>query len=384
MPAGASSPPSIAIITKSRATYFKPLYEAFAEAQPAPWRTAMIWPEVLTNEHPDDTVTPFGDNIDIIPVHTSLQSRILKKNIDITASEQFLPSFDAIRKLHQLSPKALLIHEFPLFTIQALLYAKLRRIPVVLSTEVGRSNAHKFSAKTRLWHSFWGKFIDGVAAFSPTGTEPLGGLQLPTTTTYHAVDSRLYLPLDRKKPADEPLIFVYLGRLIHRKGLDLWLEAAARLKQQTSQPFKLRFIGGGDNTWLKQQIEHFGMWDHVELTDFLSGEALRVALGSADVFVLPTRDDNYAAVVHEAACMAMPLLISKYAGASGPLVDEGYNGYVFDPYDIQEFTSLMAKFFDPEHRAYLGKNSRLVGERWCARQQGKELWDWFAKNILCI
>ncbi|TLD70894.1 glycosyltransferase [Phragmitibacter flavus] len=366
--------PVISIVTKARATYFKPLYEAFAKAQPAPWRTAMLWPEHYRNEHPDELVVPQGDNFDVIPVRTGGSS-------NSATSTRFLPSRDAIAKLAQCAPSAMLIHEFPLFSVQALVYAKWHRVPVAVSSEVGKSNAHLFSASTRLWHSFWGKWVDGIAAFSPSGLAPLSGRTIPMTTTFHAIDSRSYLPVERQDTTGSPLVFAYLGQLIHRKGLDLWLEAARVLRDSGFTHFKLRIIGGGDETWLRSHITRTGMDDHVEITGFKSGESLRTALGTSDVFVLPTRHDNYAAVVHEAACLGLPLLVSQFAGAASVLVKNDLNGYIIDPSDPQSFAARMHDFSSPEKRNAMGRASRQIGESMSAHVQGANLWNWFDQTF---
>ena len=63
------------------------------------------------------------------------------------------------------------------------------------------------------------------------------------------MDSRSYRPPARKTHG--PVTFVYLGQLIPRKGLDLWLEAARRLRAAAHENFRLRIIGGGDEGWVR-------------------------------------------------------------------------------------------------------------------------------------
>jgi glycosyltransferase involved in cell wall biosynthesis len=275
-----------------------------------------------------------------------------------------------------------LIHEFSPFTLQGLLFAKWKRIPVVVSTEVGRSNAHFFNARTRVWHRFWGCFVNGIAACCPAAHEPLSGKRVPTIATYHAVDSRVYKPLTTPRKAGAPVVFAYLGQLIPRKGLDILLDAAVELRASGERDFMLRFIGGGDDAWLRQCIAQRGMEPHCELTGFLSGASIREALGSADVFVLPTRQDTYAAVVHEASCLGLPLLISHHAGAAAALVREGINGHSFDPSDTKTFTALMSSMLDPAVRARMAQPSREAGESHSAHERGRALWNWLHAEIL--
>jgi glycosyltransferase involved in cell wall biosynthesis len=178
------------------------------------------------------------------------------------------------------------------------------------------------------------------------------------------------------------VVFAYLGQLIPRKGLDLLLDAAAELRATGERNFMLRFIGGGDDAWLRQCIAQRGMEAHCELTGFLSGPAIREALGSADVFVLPTRQDTYAAVVHEASCLGLPLLISHHAGAAAALVREGINGHSLDPADTRSFAALMSAMLEPAVRASMARPSREVGESHSAHERGRALWNWMYDQIL--
>ncbi|MFZ4765415.1 MAG: glycosyltransferase family 4 protein [Roseimicrobium sp.] len=372
--------PTLAILTKARGTFFKPLYEALAQAQPAPWRTLLVWPSQNANEHPVAAVTPQADNLDLRIV--SSQSRQMSTSDAAlegrrSTYQTFLPSREAWRTLRAHDVRAVLIHEFSPFTLQGLLLAKWNRLPVVVSTEVGESNKQLFHARTRLWHGFWSRFVDGVAACCPAAHEPLSGQRVPTIATYHAVDSRLYAPLSTTRAENAPVTFAYLGQLIRRKGLDLWLDAALELKAKGFANFRLRFIGGGDEAWLRESIAQRQLDAHCELTGFLSGAAIRDALGTADVFVLPTRQDTYAAVVHEAACLGLPLLVSKHAGAAEALVRDGENGFVFDPADTASFAQRMSLLMDDTLRLAMGPCSRALGEMHSAHVRGAALWQFF-------
>jgi glycosyltransferase involved in cell wall biosynthesis len=379
-----SRPPTLAIVTKARGTFFKPLYEALAQAQPSPWRTMLLWPTSEKGEHPEEAVTPRGENIDI-RMAASTRRRMDTSDAALEGRkgkyDTYLPSREAWRTLKEHDVRAVLIHEFSPFTLQGLIYAKYKRVPVVVSTEVGRRNAHYFHARTRWWHGFWSKLVDGVVACCPAAHESLSSGHVPTFSAYHAVDSRLYLPMERMRASSEPVVFAYLGQLIKRKGLDLFLAAAKQLQAGGVSNFKLRFIGGGDESWLRQTIAQHGLESNCELTGFLTGEAIRHAVGSADVFVLPTRQDTYAAVVHEAACLGLPLLISKHAGAAEALVVEGENGFTFDPDDATGTAALLMKLMREDVRAPMRAAARATGEEFSAHVRGAELWRWMTKML---
>ncbi|HSJ00866.1 MAG TPA: glycosyltransferase family 4 protein, partial [Verrucomicrobium sp.] len=116
--------------------------------------------------------------------------------------------------------------------------------------------------------------------------------------------------------------------------------------------------------------------EQVVLPGFLSGAAIRDALNSADAFVLPTRQDTYAAVVHEAACLGLPLLVSKHAGAAEALVQSGKNGFVIDPEDAAEFANRMADLMQDTLREPMRAVSRDIGVAHSAHLRGGALWQW--------
>ncbi|RYD86105.1 MAG: glycosyltransferase [Verrucomicrobiaceae bacterium] len=361
-----------AIITKAKAPYYKPLYEAVAASQPDGWETLVVWPAEFKGGFPKEHVTPVRDNLCI----SEIKSFVLK----IGKKQIFLPSRQAWKILFDPSLHVILIHELSPYTLQALIAGKLRRIPVILSTEVGKRNAHFFPASVRYWHRYWGKLADGIVACSPAAHEPLGGRRIPSVAAYHAMDSRDYVTPAKVLRPDGKVVFAYLGQLIHRKGLDLFLAAAAALKSRHPSRFLLRFIGGGEDAKLRADIASHGLEEYCELSGFLSGAAIRETLGEADVFVLPTREDTYAAVVHEAACLGLPLLISKYAGASEALVENGVNGYVFDPEDCESFTRHLERFMNADLRQPMAISSLRIAENHSAHRRGEAIWSWMTNH----
>ena len=375
----------MAIVTNAKSTFSKPLYEAFAKAQPEPWKTLLIWPENLTSEHPAESVIPKVANLDIqtVPSRILAIPRWWRNSLYQVGSWRVsLPTVDQWRLMKARDIRAIIAHEYSLYAVQALIYAKLHRIPAIIYTDLGCRNGHFFPWRTRLWHRLWGRLADGIIAGSPAAHQPLSRCATPSFSAYHAVDSRIYVPKERVTSPDDPIVFAYLGQLIFRKGLDLFLRAAASLRAQTSQQFCVRLIGGGDLNWVVRLVAEMNLESHVELTGFLSGAAIREALGSADVFVLPTREDTYAAVVHEAACLSLPLLVSKHAGAAEALVHEGRNGFVFDPDNLDQFVDRLMRLLNATTREEMGVASRLIGETHSAHHRGKALWEWMYAEFI--
>jgi len=63
----------------------------------------------------------------------------------------------------------------------------------------------------------------------------------------------------------------------------------------------------------------------------------------SDIFILPSFKEVWGLVVNEALTSGLYVLSSKYAGASYNLIEDGFNGEVFDPGNVDEIAKLIKK-----------------------------------------
>jgi glycosyltransferase involved in cell wall biosynthesis len=109
---------------------------------------------------------------------------------------------------------------------------------------------------------------------------------------------------------DEPVI-LFLGRLSHKKGLEVLLDAFERLNR--TLPAMLVIAGPDDETLapaIRRQAVALGVGERVHLTGMLDGETRRAALGAANAWVLPSRTENFGTAVVEALAAGVPTVIS--------------------------------------------------------------------------
>lgn len=363
-------PRRIVHVTRARAPYLRALQESFAGAMSGDGHLTLLWPQGEASDFPNAAAIPKSVNITVTEVPTG----------GVYCCGRHLPSAGLWRALAEARPDLVWIHEFSPYTLGGLLFAKWHGIPVVVSTEVGRSNAHFFPWSVRAWHWLWGHFADGIIANCPSARQPLCGESRPLIDAFHAVDSRDFLPLPNKIH-EETTTFVFVGHMIPRKGVDLLLDAVLELKQRGQNHFRLRLIGRDAEQWAVENVNRRGLQTLVEMPGFLSGGALQEAIRRADVFVLPTRRDTYAAVVHEAACLGMPLLISEHAGACEALVREGVTGLACVPEDSHHFADQMQRMLDPAVRARMSAASRAAGDQISAHRRGPALWQWLREQF---
>lgn len=129
--------------------------------------------------------------------------------------------------------------------------------------------------------------------------------------------------------------FIFVGRLIPYKAVDLLAEAYANYRSAVSYPWPLQVVGSGP---LSRNLEA------------VPGVVLHGSLQPADVaklmqvsscFVLPSRAEHYGVVVHEAAAAGLPLLVSHTAGAVPGLLQDGVNGRAVSRHSAEAWTQTL-------------------------------------------
>jgi len=156
-------------------------------------------------------------------------------------------------------------------------------------------------------------------------------------------------------------VFLFVGQIIKRKGWNYLLEAARSLVQKGLHSFSVAVVGDGEQRdQLKARLCSLGLQPFVNATGPVPYQSLGSLFEAADVFVLPTLEDTWGMVVSEAMAFGKPVLCSKYAGAR-ELVQHGVNGFVFDPYNVDELAGYMERFIrEPELITKFGQRSREI------------------------
>ena len=170
---------------------------------------------------------------------------------------------------------------------------------------------------------------------------------------------RLESELELQRP-----IFLFVGKVIPRKGLQFLLEACAILQQQGEQKYTLLIVGDGEQrAELEALSQKYGLIDRIQWLGWLNYDRLGNYFRKADVFVFPTLEDVWGLVLLEAMSFGKPILSSKWAGSS-ELVVEGENGYIFEPQEPEKLAELMRRFIDdPNLIVSMGhKSQQLIAE----------------------
>lgn len=375
----------VALVTRAWAPYHRALQESLAAAAHQDGGSlGLFYPQSAWCPFDLEEMRPRGQNVSLCQVRSGsvspgwFQSSARWKSEGIGTR---LPSVAQWRALDKFDPTLVWIHEFSPFCIGGLLFAKMRGLPVVVSSEVGRGNMMWFPSSVRLWHACWGSCVDGWIAQTPAARVPVCASQAPVMEAYHAADSRKLVRNSERVKAWKGTLFVQVGRVLPRKGADLLLKALAWVRDQGRKDWELRLVGPDTDGWGAAQIARHGLADHVKITGHLDGKALWDVFGEADVFTLATRQDTYAAVVHEAACLGLPLVVSQHAGAAQALVREGENGWIVDPENAVQYGERLMALMNEETQNRMGQQARLTGEEFSAHERGSAVWRWMSEHF---
>jgi len=122
-------------------------------------------------------------------------------------------------------------------------------------------------------------------------------------------------------PDSAPLV-LYLGRLVSKKSPDLLLEAFAQCQAQ-SVPLRSAVLvlvgpdeGDGYREQLQACVQRLGLTAQVLFAGPLYGDAKWSAYRDADVFVLPSQNENFGNTAAEAVACGTPVLLTDRCGVA--------------------------------------------------------------------
>jgi glycosyltransferase involved in cell wall biosynthesis len=86
----------------------------------------------------------------------------------------------------------------------------------------------------------------------------------------------------------------------------------------------------------------------------------------AGCFLLPSWREPWGLVANEAMSAGLPLIVSNRCGCSDDLMEEGANGYVFDPDQNEQLADLMSTMsgLDTSQRLGMGEKSKEIIARY--------------------
>ena len=159
---------------------------------------------------------------------------------------------------------------------------------------------------------------------------------------------------------------LFLGRLHEKKGGDLLIEAFAQVGGQDPD-LHLVMAGPDDGSGIRAGLgalaQRLGIADRITWTGMLGGEAKWSALHAAEVFALPSHQENFGIAVVEALAVGVPVLISEKVNIWREIVQEG--GGFADADTLQGTAACLRRWLAlrPEERTAMGRQAARCFQR---------------------
>lgn len=215
---------------------------------------------------------------------------------------------------------------FSFSTLAGALAARLAGVPYIVRP-LGVLNAWGMKNRRRWVKSLSFRFLDKpalnrAAAIHYTSDQEAAeaatlGLQPPPVVLPLGIDLSSFasLPgpdaLAREWPQTAgKKVLLFLSRIDEKKGLPVLLEAFAAVHCECPEAF-LIIAGAGDPAHLQalqQQSKALGIDLAMLWIGYVAGEQKRVVLAGADVFVLPSRSENFGIALLEAMASGLPCI----------------------------------------------------------------------------
>jgi len=271
--------------------------------------------------------------------------------------------------------------------LAALSWCLKQKKPAILMSESTKRDARRNLFKEKIKR-------DIVACFSAAlvGGKPqkdyvvkLGMTEDQVFTGYDAIDNEYFELTSEKIRAQADwyrneynlpeTYFLSSNRFIPKKNLFRLLEAYALYRQNTESPWSLVILGDGSlRVEIEKRVLDLGLFGNVVLPGFKQYHELPAYYALASCYLQASTSEQWGLVVNEAMASRLPVLVSRMCGCQEDLVQEGRNGFTFDPYNPEDICEKMVDTTGSYSKLKtMGKESRNTISNWGCDNFGRNL-----------
>ena len=156
------------------------------------------------------------------------------------------------------------------------------------------------------------------------------------------------------------IIYLYVGQLITRKGVAYLLDA---WKEHILSHPNDHLLIVGEGPLFDDFVQGYGFMNSISFVGNIDYSRISEYYAVADVFVIPTLEDNWSLVVPEAMACGLPIACSVYNGCHPELVHEGKNGVLFDTLNKASLLYALSYFHSVDLELF-GKESMKIEQKY--------------------
>ena len=287
-------------------------------------------------------------------------------------------------EIAKIKPDVLITEGFFQWTPLVQLYGLIHHIPVLMGYE-RTMYTERNNSKFKTWiRKIQDKFIKGYLV---NGSETkkylesigvasekihIGGMSADSEGLRKAIAA---FPEEAKKVFKDRflkgngILYLFTGKMIERKGI-LPLLAAWMKHIETYPNDNLLVVGDGELFDVCKR--KYGSVTSIHLEGGVPYDDIYKYYAIADVYFLPTIEDNWSLVVPEAMACGLPVATSIYNGCHVELIHEGENGITFDTFNQDSMVKAL-EYFHYHDLKLMGQKSIVIEKEFntenCARRE---------------
>jgi glycosyltransferase involved in cell wall biosynthesis len=305
----------------------------------------------------------------------------------------FLSAAIRLTRLHWQRPyDTIQVHNLPDFLVFCALIPKLRGVPIILdlhdlmpeffASRFGRDGNSVLARLVRWQERLACKFADHVITVSEHWRQDLIKRGVPAhkcSVVMNVADENIFHLSEANRPClpkKDGLRLIYHGSIVYRYGLDLALRALDQVRQDIPN-IHLTIVGGGEyKATLIQMIQELGLGRHVTVDWFRIAEELPGVIRSADLGVVPYRNDVFTdgllpTKLMEYAALGLPAIAARTTAIEAYFKDTMVG--FFEPGDVDDLVRCIRMLYkNPERLAELAQGCQKFNQRYNWSKIGAE------------
>lgn len=337
--------------------YRVPLFASLAASESLALMVALMAPD-----KPDYPTWKY--DFDRLPFRT-----VFIPGLRIVRSSQYQICFNPylLKFLRKEKPDIIFCSGFTASTFFACLYRIFTGTPIVIWSEGTQitESTRRFAWTRKVIRKWFSLLASGFIAVGQDSRDYIRMLlpkksHKPIVISYNCVDSEAFSSACQRFKADH-LIWsrvrntypkkniLFSGRLEKIKGIHYLLEAYKKVLEKSPEEVGLILLGEGRLREYILEEKNKNGFKHLYLEGFIGPDKYPQYFAIADLFLLLSLSDCNPLVIFEALSCGLPVICSDRVGNAVDFVDEGRNGHIVDPFDIDGTASkVLSVLFAPQ------------------------------------